>query len=113
MAVRTPLEFQRTREVEEAGNDGVEPVHLADNVSCHFRGERVRRLQAAHERLGGASNHGQGVANLVRQAGRKLAQGRQPLRAAGVFLRLLQAPVGARQLLGQQPVTLQTAGGSR
>ena len=72
------FKFERAREVEEAGNDGIESVHLAGNISGHFGSDRVRRLEAASERLGRPFNDRQGVANFMGQACGELAQSRQP-----------------------------------
>src|SRR5207245_9547747 len=66
--------------------------------------ERVGRPQHFGERFRGRFDDSQWVPQLVGQPGRKLTQGREPLRPSRFGLDLLQAPVALRECFCQRAV---------
>ncbi len=95
---RLQLSLERPREIQKSRDEPVHAVRLAEDESGQLTagGFRVRAL--ALQQFGGTANGAQRIAKLVRQARRKLAQRRQPVRTADMLFGFTKAGVGDGQI---------------
>jgi hypothetical protein len=95
-----------TRELEEAHDDPVEARHLLEDEIGELT-PRVVALQAPLEQLRGAADSGERVPDLVRDSGRELADGREPVATPPLVLARLLLPqiLEERQRPEERPLT--------
>ncbi len=105
-AQRSQFQAHRPREIQEARNERIQPVHFRRNVSGQLAGERKRACHFLRKHLGGAFDDAQRVANLVRQAGGKLPQRRQSFRPPRFLFGAAQLAVGFLERLRKRLVSL-------
>ena len=87
------------RESEEVGDQVVEaPGFLGDDL--HALGVLLLELRITLQNAGGSRDAGQGIADLVGQAGRELSQGKQALGALHALEIVLQLAIDLGQAVG-------------
>ena len=101
-ALRPQIEIRGAREIEEARDERVEPVHLGGNVARQLARKRLRVLQFLLQHFRRAFDHAERIADFVREARRKLAERCQALGAARVGLGALQLAVRFFEELGER-----------
>ena len=105
-ALRVKIEMRGAREIEEARHERVQPVHFGGNVARQLARERLRALQFLLEHFGRAFDHAERIADLVREARRKLAESGEALRAARIGFGALQLAVRLFESLGELAIAL-------
>ena len=94
-------QLQRAGELQEARDQRVDAIDFGGDEAGHFARDLVFRAHVAGQHLGRRLDGAERIAQLMRQARRKLSERGQPVGPAHGFLGFLQVPVGFGELFGR------------
>ena len=69
----TEIEARGAREIEKAGDEGIEAIHFRADVAGQFARERIGSFDFLAEHFRGAFDNAERIADFVSEAGGKLS----------------------------------------